>query len=288
MSARDKYYKKGQLHYRSQTYKNPFFAKQRTKINWPQKIQINWRFKLFAVIFFIALFVIIYFIFYSNYFAVKTINIEGDGRIPSSTVENLAWRQIEDNFFIFWPQKNIFLFSKDKLIKTLNTKYAFSFLEITKKPPSTILIKYKEKEYALIWEEKGKYFYADKYGNIISEINAEEASLKNYPIIENQTNFLIQNKKISAGDEYLKYALNLASEIREYDNLPNVEKYIIDHELNTIKLKFKNGPLIYFDIKATTVKQIRKLLVLKNEKIGSAFSGLTYIDLRYGDSVYYR
>ncbi len=285
--------RRGRLYYHSQTYKNPFFSKRQARTKQSKSInlepiKISWRLKLVGILFLLILAIIIYFLFYSPYFNIKTIQAEGEGRIQPEIIEKLAWQQIENNFFIFWPKKNIFLFRSQKLSQTLNNKYVFSFIKITKKLPNTILIKYKEKEYDLIWQEANKYFYANREGNVIAEITPEEAAEKNYPVIKNRTKALIHNRQITAGESYLQYALLLAKKLPEYINLPPVEKYIIDQELNTVKVKFKNGPLAYFNIKNSADKQIRKLVVLKQEKLGSTFFDLSYIDLRYGDSVYYR
>ncbi len=285
--------RRGRLYYHSQIYKNPFFPKhqsriKKSKLTHLKPIKISWRLKLAIVIFLLILALIIYFLFYSSYFNIKTIKAEGEGRVSPETIEKLAWRQIKNNFFILWPEKNIFLFRSEKLIQTLNSKYVFSFIKITKKFPRTILVKYKEKEYDLIWQEAKKYFYANSEGNIITEITPEEAAGKSYPLIENQSEALISNRKITAGETYLRYALILAKKLPKYTNLPPVEKYIIDQELNTVKVKFKNGPLVYFNIKNSVDKQIRKLIILKQEKLDLTFFDLSYIDLRYGDSVYYR
>jgi hypothetical protein len=50
----------------------------------------------------------------------------------------------------------------------------------------------------------------------------------------------------------------------------------------------KLGPAVYFNIEEDIDKQINKLIIIKNEKIKKDFNKKTYIDLRYGDRVYYR
>jgi len=49
-----------------------------------------------------------------------------------------------------------------------------------------------------------------------------------------------------------------------------------------------DGPKIFFNTEEGIDKQINKLLVIKNEKLKDDFNGKEYIDLRYGDRVYYR
>ena len=56
----------------------------------------------------------------------------------------------------------------------------------------------------------------------------------------------------------------------------------------TIKIKLIDGPGIYFNIDENLKQQLDKLLVIKNEKIKDDFLTKQYIDLRFGDSVYFR
>ena len=115
--TKNKYRRKGKLFYHSRTYENPFFAKQgskisRTKIIRFQPIQIDWRFKLAIIIFLFIVAAAAYFFFYSNYFTIKTIKAEGEGRIRPEVIEKLAWQQIENNFFNLILIKPTYQFSR--------------------------------------------------------------------------------------------------------------------------------------------------------------------------------
>ena len=46
------------------------------------------------------------------------------------------------------------------------------------------------------------------------------------------------------------------------------------------------GPLIYFNTKEDTLKQIIKLKILIDEKLKDDFLNKTYINLKLGDSIY--
>jgi hypothetical protein len=48
------------------------------------------------------------------------------------------------------------------------------------------------------------------------------------------------------------------------------------------------GPKVYFNIKNDLDKQVKKLAVIKCEKPEAEFKVLEYIDLRYGDRVYFK
>ena len=54
------------------------------------------------------------------------------------------------------------------------------------------------------------------------------------------------------------------------------------------KEECQNGPMIYFNLQEDIEKQVTKLLVLMNEKLKNNLGEKEYIDLRYGDKVYYK
>lgn len=280
--------KKGRLPYSSKAYKNPFFSKKKRFSLRISSRKLLLKTKLIIGIAIMLIILAVSFLFYSNYFSIKKIIVEGGGRIDPLKVENIAWEQINDNFLAIIPQKNIFLFSKKKLTKNLNKKYSFESLIIDKKLPGKLEIKYKEKEYAIIWQENENYFYADDYGLIINEVNLLEISQKDYPIIKNDSNDLIINKKITVDHSLIEYAKQLFFEFKEYNNEFKIERFIVDSDVNTVKVVIESGPIIYFNSAQEIEKQINKLLIIKNEKLKEDFISKTYIDVRYGDSVYYR
>lgn len=49
-----------------------------------------------------------------------------------------------------------------------------------------------------------------------------------------------------------------------------------------------DGPMIYFNLQEDINKHVAKLLVLFNEKLNNDLNEKAYIDLRYGDKVYYK
>lgn len=286
---KNRFRKKGGVSYGSKKYSNPFFSKRKktSKKKLVSETAIK-RLRIISVAAITALAVSVWFLFYSNYFAINNIKADGGGRIPPETVEKLAWQQINDSFIVILPQKNIFFFSKNKLKKSLEEKYSFNSLDIQKKLPSTIIVKYDEKQYAMIWNEEDNYFYTDEKGYIITEVNLLEVKQKDYPIIKNNTDKKITDNNIPVGTEYTNYAMALFEKFKEYNNEFEIDKFIIDKEINTVKAAIIEGPQIYFDIRSEIDKQFNKLLVIKREKIKDSFYSKTYIDVRIGDSVYYR
>lgn len=279
-----KLHKNSRNFYQRKKYTNPFFqqSKKRKRHNASSSriLKIS-KFFLLGLIFFIGL--TVWFIVYSNYFSIKTIEVRGGDRINPELIRELAWKQIDDSYLAVIPQKNIFIFNKNKLKDTLENKYVFNDLFIIKKIPDKVIVEFNEKEYALILQSGDRYYYCDDRAEVISEIdNVIEVSQKDYPIIEN----LIERTKIK--QEQISYILNLFQAFKDYEKEFKINKFIIDKELNTVKVKLLNGPKIFFNTREEMEKQINKAVIIKNEKLKESFFTKEYIDVRIGDSIYYR
>lgn len=284
-----RYYNKGALKYSTKKYSNPFFIKKRSRVDFnSQSFAIPRTIKFIMLFLLLALCLTLYFLFYSNYFAIKEIKITGEGKISNETIERMVWEQVDNNFLIFLPQKNIFLFDEERLIKDLENKYFFDYKSIEKKLPDTLIINFREKQYSFVWSEGDKYYYADKDGNIISDANPLEITQKEYPLVSNISEAAIKDKKISVKPETLNYIIDLFDAMKDYSDNFKIERFLVDDEINTVKIDLENGPRVYFNTNEEINKQINKLVIIKNERLKDDFADKIYIDVRIGDSIYYR
>lgn len=275
------------IRYSTKNYSNPFFQKKRKrKVRLSNEVSLKLKL-IFFIVLVIGLF-LGWLLLYSNYFTVTAITSTGEGKIETSKITDTAWKQIENNMFILWPQKNIFLFNTTLLRESLEKKYSFEYLDIKKKFPNQITINYKEKSHSLIWQNGENYYYADVNGAVISETNLLEIEYKDYPLIKNLAGYRIEENHLNVDSRYLEAAIKLFSELKKHELDFTVDRFILDNEVNTLKVQTLNGPQIYFNINDDLAKQINKLLIVKREKIKDNFNNKTYIDLRIGDSVYYR
>jgi hypothetical protein len=106
-------------------------------------------------------------------------------------------------------------------------------------------------------------------------------------LINNLSNAKIINNQIQA-DKALLATINVLWD--KFKDLPDfkIERFIIDNELNTVKIALLDGPQIYFNSSGDIDKQINKLQIIKTERLKLDFNKKQYLDLRIGDAVYYR
>lgn len=276
--------------YRKKKYKNPFFKNNHNKKNY---------FSLKLILSCIILFILIvgWVFCFSNVFKIKQISINGLTQISQSEIQDLIQEQIKKRYLMFGFQNNLILFDADLLLKTLNKKHCFKKIIIKKKFPNKLIINILEKQYAFIWHEKDKYYFVSADHCIINEINALDIQLTKLPIIHNEAKTKIDSKKINIDISYTKYIIELFKQFNNYNQSEKIqgitrdfkiEKFIIDKDVNTIKMVILNGPKIYFNIQKDLTKQINKFIAIKNQVLKNNLLNINYIDLRLGDKVYYK
>jgi hypothetical protein len=282
-----KFRRKGNIKYSANRYDNPFFIRKpgrKTKKRFNLKIagKFKWGFGAFVIIIF-SFFILS---LYLPYFNIKNINIDGQGRVSQEDIKKIVDLELSKNYLLILSAKNIFVFNSELVSSTLNEKYALETLLVNKKFPNRLDIYYDEKNYAIIWQEGDSYYYVSAAGDIITEANLLEIKKRDYPIIENKSNKIVINKKLFLSESDIAYVLALFKEFKQYSEDFQVEKFLVNDDINTIIVKILEGPEIFFNPELSIEKQLTKLITIKNEKLGDKFKEKKEINLRIGDSVF--
>jgi len=293
--------------------------------------------KVFLIIGLSSILIIIllslYFIFFSSFFKIKEIKVEGIDN-KDEQIETLVQEQISGGGGLF-SQKNIIIFNEKKLLKTLSD---FNFAKISLKKniwKRHLILKINEREEALLYLESNIYYFLDKSANVVkfqnscdqvqnkkinenlakSSSTASSTASSSKEILPNeatvdlsnclkfddkfkQDNFmpLIENvssnkkindeqKYIKLEEEYLSFVFKLYADLNNSTEF-GFKKIILDEEYNTIKVKLNNNLDIYLSLKNDYSEQMSKFFTITRER-SSELSGKKYIDLRYGDKIFY-
>lgn len=287
MARRDKIFNNKKFAYRQKKYKNPFFQIKIKKRRIAAGVSL--RVKLIFAVVLLLIGWIIWFCFYSNYFKITSVIVNGAEKMSARDIENTIWAQTGTRRFFILPQKSLPAFSREQLIKKINSNYNFDKLEVVKQAPNMLFINLKEKSCSAIWRDNAtdKYYLIDSEGNVIFETNPLELKDKNYPLIEYAAGNVIEGRLVKGQDGNIKYILNLNNELKQSGIINNNDcRYKIDNEANTVKFIIENGTEVYFNVKEDVNKQIIKLKAVLDERLKN-FNKKNYIDLRFGDKVYY-
>jgi cell division septal protein FtsQ len=274
--------------YQQKSLNNPFFRRRQKKKSPGHKSRRS----LFLVLIFLLLLIsaLFYLFFISNNFSLQKIEVNGLTRSSDESLVAMAWTQSEESKLIFLKQTNLFCFNIHELQADLRDNFSFADLSIKQKWPHTLIINVEERSLAFIWQDGDKSLFSDRYGCLIPEVSPGPEDLKKYPILVPiaKDDYILDNNCLNINnDYYLTSMLSLDKKIRVYNNL-NVKDYVLESEFNTLTIDLEAGPKVYFNIKNDLDKQVKKLVVIKREKPEVEFKILEYIDLRYGDRVYFK
>ena len=270
------YARKIKKDYQIKNLRNPFFnSKTSGKRLW--FIPLAAGFVLFMLWFFLD----------SDFWKISEIKQEGFSRIPQSAVEEVILSEASKSRGIFFSASNIFLFEAESACRVLLENYSLTSCSIEKNLPKTLIVQGQERPYAFIWQEGSELFYASQDGYISRDRAVSEEDKGKYFTLENKNpaSLIGQNNLINVKSDYLSFALFLSEKIQAEESL-KLDRLIIDWEFNTLKAKFVAGPVVLFNTKDDAVKQLNRLLLVKNQKIKDNFSKTNYIDLRYGDKIF--
>lgn len=272
----------GRFLYPKKTYINPFFRKNRRQLIKPDTF-ITTRFKLLMISLIVLFFIIIWLVFFSTLFKITNFKISGVGEASAKEIEIIA-REMAANRIV--GKYNLLLYNKKELGRLLNDKYFTDNLVIKRKFPRTLEINIQEKTRTAIWREDDKYFYLDKEGNVINQIDSLNINRLAYPLIENLSDIKINERQTCADSRKVAYVLELFNEYKDNKHGFDIDRFIVDNEIETIKMSIIGGPKIYFTTKETVAVQSASLDIIISEKLKDSFKTKEYINLKYGNNIY--
>lgn len=145
------------------------FAKRRLKFSFKGLI------KQFAIVLTGIIWgVLIYILFWSPYFKISTIVVEGANVIPFEEIEKIVRQQLLTKRWFLLPQRNILFFNTQALTPAINEKFIVTKVEVSRDLPDTLIINIEEKTSALVWVSRGQPYLMDLTGAIIAKIDGEE------------------------------------------------------------------------------------------------------------------
>jgi hypothetical protein len=271
------------IDYHEKKLENPFYKRRERIISFA-----GVKGKIFIALIVLILIFIFWFIFVSNFWVINKISISGVDQMSDADVHNLIAEQMRSRNFILFPQSDLLFFSEKKFENTLQKKYHFQKIGVKKEWPDSLLVTIVNKPLACIWSEGDKYYYADTDGYAVQEINPLDLKDNKYPLVVNNSSLRISGNRIAVDPSYINFAASLYDKFNKSTLGIKIDRFIVDDEVDTMKLLTPEGLMIVFNTKDEIDKQLNNLAILKNQKLKDAFNKQKLIDLRYGDKIYYQ
>jgi cell division septal protein FtsQ len=275
--------KKSPIDYHEKKLENPFYKRRERMVSFA-----GLKGKLTIIATALVFILVFWFIFISHFWGITKISISGLDQMSNDDIRSLITEQMHSSNFILFPQGNLLFFSEKKFQNTLQKKYHFQKIIIKKEWPNSLSINIISKPLACIWSENNKYFYTDTDGYIVQEINSLDIKDAKYPLITNQSTLQMYNNRITVDPSYISFVSSLYDKFTEVMPSIKIDHFIIDNDVDTIKLLTTGGLELIFNTKDDANKQLNNLLILKNQKLKDSFDKQKMIDLRFGDKIYYQ
>jgi len=269
---------------RKRRFDNPLFQKK------SQKEGFNGRGKYYFIILLISLG---YFIFFSGYFIVDSVIVEGTHYLSEERIKPIVENFLQSRSWIIFPQNNLVLTGLEKLTtdisNNLANEFALSSLNVSKDYPSSIKIEVTERVPSLTWVSNNITFYIDRSGRITKRLDEDEVVDENFPKIYDLENRVAQlNQEVIAPDE-VTFLFATWQEFGEKFPEQKVDSFHYNQaELPDVWLMTEADWKIYLDSLRDPVKQIDESYLIYQEYFSEDPNRLNYIDVRLSDRAYYK
>lgn len=279
MKRRDHFRRFQQKRYSSKVYRNPYFSNNKNKL--PLKLLIIIGAVISTtIILFICLFSL-------PLFCITTVSVTGIHAESKELLQNQIDDYLLSRKMLFFHPTNRFLFSKNELIKKLSSNFIFETLTIRVKG-KTINIDINERVSQLRWQSNNKDYLTDLQGIIIQElyVSGNQPNNSQLPLFVDKNNVAVSIGSAVMSKDEIEKTFQFHDELKKL-NIVFIETDIDRLAGKWIGVKTDKGYLILFDPLGDINQQALILKTVIAQTIKD-LSKLKYIDLRFGDHVYYK
>ncbi len=271
-------------------YSNPYFQSRRADrfVSSPAKslaARLSPRVWMYGAIFVVFLIAAFWVICISSFLRIDTIDVRGATSHDPAMLESLAWNQAAKHRLLFFSQEQLGLFDTDDLKKEIEDRYAFESVKVSKHLPRSIRITVVEKKASVVWFEADAYYQVDAEGWIIGPAAGPIAG---WPTLYNNGDTKVSGKRVEKSAAALRSALEASSELPVRLSSLNLRQLVVDNDRDTLKVIFSPNVIVFFSTDQPLGSQLDRLQLLVQQELKDDFKKLSYIDLRYGEKVYYK
>lgn len=224
-----------------------------------------------------AVLVFIGLLMYDDFYQLKEVEVKDLSKTSPYSLQALVKEEVnkkalKTSSLIFTPTKPI----KKSIIQSYPH---IRDVEVKKQFPGKLEINVKEREPKLVWCQKKDCYYVDQNGIIFQKVKEPEDELVVEVALSQQLEF---GKRAFKSDD-----INFIFELKEaLEKDFTITKMHIPHKYGLF-VKIAAGPELRFYFKDNLEDQVERLKILIDTKI-EELSKVQYIELRYGNRIYYK
>lgn len=207
--------------------------------------------------------------------------------MSSQSVVEQAWKALEKKNWLVLPGNNRFLLNEERVKQILSEEYIFDDVLIEKQS-QTMLITVSERLSSLVWQSGDKMYFVDIEGTVTRNLSSEDLNtpLASLPIFVDRS-----NTEIKVGESVLnKNCIQGTFNFLDLLNQGGVKvKTVFTDSPHSSWLAAKTAEdyEIYFNPDEDVEKQANHLFAILRESISNP-SQIDYIDLRFGNHIYFK
>jgi len=221
----------------------------------------------------------------ASLFKIKEISLENNKDISLAEIEETVNPFLDSQRLLFFKNSNYFLINKEYLRNFLSTEYNLESIEIKKVFPNKLKIMVQERISSFIWQKNNNLYLLTSQGVLNRKISDLNEDYDNYPILVDFRAEKAQEEQIFTDLElnYINTMYLLWNEI--IDEKIKIKKMYIED-----KKDFKIEINLDYNIIFNKEKDIKEQLNNLNKVLAENIIGedINYIDLRFGDKVYFK
>lgn len=226
----------------------------------------------------LILFLVLFYVFvFSSAFQIKEIQILGNEKVSSEEMLRFIYPEIEQRL-VFKTRSMFLINSQDIKDHILDNFFLINKVSVKKKPFHSLIIEIEEREHIAVvcWE---RCFKVNERGIAFESVN-DLLGLVIY-----------LNKEVSLGDQIISpmYLESIYLINSSFENNTDIEAKEIVLLENALEIMTDKNFKVIFSLENSVEDQILNLeLVLKEKIAQEELVGLEYIDLRFGNKVYFK
>lgn len=240
--------------------------------------------RIIKIIWGIFIILLIQSIFQASIFKLNNIEISGNQEIATTDIQNFANQELSKNKLLIFKNNNYFLFSSKDLEDKLINNFHLNEASVEKKFPHTVKIEVKEKISKFIWAKGDTLYLLDDKGALKGQILARD---NKYLLIQDN-----RDQKPEGDQIFDQFEMDLLNNIiLSWQDIIGasilVDKIVIDDHWALLDVYTSQGFAVKLDFAGDMRQQITNLQAIITQA-DFISEDIDYIDLRFGDKIFYK
>lgn len=243
-----------------------------------------------------------YFFEFSNW-KVEEINIEGISTLNPNEIRSFIFKELAGKYTLIFPKNLIFLFSSKRLASDLKNRFPIiSDVKIYKKYPDKLKLTIEERKFwgifcassnisakinslPAVQDPEEKCAFVDKTGFAYDEAPPS----RGYVIVKirrDSPDFEIPSQVLDTA--LFQKLIDLEKKLNSILDAHALQYTLFSKTPEEVRIKLNEGFEIYFNLEEDLEKSLKVLETVLREEIKDRRPELEYIDLRFGNKVFYK